>query len=102
MSIEPSGADGIIPVSTLYDDFYEYDEHHHRLVGRRTRKVYRLGDRVEVRLAQADPYTGGLKLELLEDGVGTARDRPPKRRRKKGKGGKRSGKKQKPSRGGKR
>ena len=102
VSIEPSGADGIIPVSTLYDDFYEYDEHHHRLVGRRTRKVYRLGDRVEVRLAQADPYTGGLKLELLEDGVGTARDRPPKRRRKKGKGGKRSGKKQKPSRGGKR
>ncbi len=95
VSIEPSGADGIIPVSTLYDDFYDYDEHHHRLVGRRRRRVYRLGDRVEVRLAQADPYTGGLKLELLEDGVVSGRGQPPKRRKKKGKGGK----KRKPSRG---
>jgi ribonuclease R len=99
VSIEPSGADGIIPVSTLYDDFYEYDEHHHRLVGQRRGKVYRLGDRVEVRLAQADRYTGGLKLELLEEGVPAGLNRPSKRRGAKGgKKGKRGKKRGRPAR----
>ena len=62
-----SGADGFIPISTIGEDFYEYQEAHHRLVGRTTGETFRLGDAVSVRLVEAMPYAGSLRLELLRD-----------------------------------
>ena len=62
-----SGADGFVPISTIGEDFYEYQETHHRLVGRTTGETFRLGDAVEVRLVEALPYAGSLRLELLRD-----------------------------------
>jgi ribonuclease R len=38
------------------------------LVGRRWGQVYRLGDRVQVRLVAAQPLTGGITFELIEGG----------------------------------
>ncbi|HLG87641.1 MAG TPA: ribonuclease R [Alphaproteobacteria bacterium] len=65
--LDETGADGIVPVSTLPQDFYHYEEAHHRLVGRRTGQVYRLADRVKVRLVEADPMTGSTVFRLIED-----------------------------------
>jgi len=62
-----SGADGFIPISTIGEDFYEYEEAHHRLVGRTTGETFRLGDAVQVRLVEALPYAGSLRLELLRE-----------------------------------
>ncbi|WP_119459539.1 ribonuclease R [Rhodospirillaceae bacterium SYSU D60014] len=64
-----SGADGLVPISTLPADFYDHDEARHALVGRRWGRVYSLGDPVEARLMEAEPVTGGLILQLDEDGA---------------------------------
>ena len=61
-----SGADGLVPISTLPDDFYVHDERQHCLVGRRWGRRYRLGETLTVRLAEADRTTGGLVLHLAE------------------------------------
>ncbi|BBK36885.1 ribonuclease R [Allostella sp. ATCC 35155] len=64
--LEETGADGLVPVSTLPTDFYDHDEKAHALVGRRWGRVYRLGESVRVRIVEADPATGGLVLALLD------------------------------------
>jgi ribonuclease R len=63
-----TGADGLVPISSLPSDFYDHDERDHALVGRRWGRTYRLGERVAVRLIQAEALTGGLLLELIEGG----------------------------------
>jgi ribonuclease R len=68
VQLDETGADGIIPVSSLPNDFYEHDEQRHALVGRRHGEVHRLGDRVQVRLVAAQPLTGGLTFALIEGG----------------------------------
>ncbi|MGH9767939.1 MAG: S1 RNA-binding domain-containing protein, partial [Blastocatellia bacterium] len=42
--------DGLVAVATLADDFYRFDERRHALVGRDSRRQFRLGDRVRVRV----------------------------------------------------
>jgi ribonuclease R len=42
--------DGLVPVATLTDDFYQFDERRHTLSGRSGRRRFRLGDRVRVRV----------------------------------------------------
>ena len=79
VNLTESGADGLVPMSSLGDDYYTHDETRHALVGRRTRTVFQLGDRVEVRLAEADVVTGGLRLEILRD-LGKERSGPPARK----------------------
>ena len=49
-----SRCEGMVPMAELTDDFYEYDEENLCLVGRRTKKIYRLGDAVQVKVARAD------------------------------------------------
>jgi len=69
VTLAESGADGLIPMRRLPDDYYVHDEDTHRLIGRRTSWAYTLGDPVTVRLAEADPLTGSLVLDLLEGGA---------------------------------
>jgi len=64
--LHETGADGLVPIATLPDDFYQHDAQRHCLVGKRWGRVYRLGDGVRVRLTDADTTTGGLVLEVLE------------------------------------
>jgi ribonuclease R len=46
--------EGLVHISTLVGDEYEYRERKHRLVGRRTRREYRLGDRLRVMVNRVD------------------------------------------------
>ena len=46
-------ADGMIRIKDIGNDYFEYDEKHYQLLGRRTRKSYRLGDPIRVKLAAA-------------------------------------------------
>lgn len=46
-------ADGMIRIKDVGDDYFEYDEKNYRLLGRRTKKAFRLGDPIKVRLAAA-------------------------------------------------
>ena len=62
-----SGADGLVPISSLGDEYFFHDEAAHALVGERSGLGYRLGDVVKVRLMEAAPLTGGLRFELLTE-----------------------------------
>jgi ribonuclease R len=63
-----TGADGFVPASTLGRDFYRHVESAHALVGERTGESFRLGDKVDVRLVEANPAAGALRFEILSDG----------------------------------
>ena len=67
LTLDDSGASGLIPISTLPNDFYHHVEARHALEGQRWGRVYRLGDRLRVRLVEAEPMTGGLILALDAD-----------------------------------
>ena len=81
VTLEENGADGLIPVSTLPDDFYDHDSRAHALVGRRWGRRYRLGEDLEVTLSEADPITGGLILALAGTAPGEARGGRPRSRK---------------------
>jgi ribonuclease R len=55
-----------VPVSSLPDEFWMYDEATQTLNGRRTRLSFRLAEDVEVRLAEASPITGGLVYHIMQ------------------------------------
>ena len=62
-----TGADGLVPVSSLGGEFFVHDERMHALVGERTGERWPLGMSVEVRLREATPITGGLLFEMISD-----------------------------------
>jgi len=78
VTLDETGGDGLVPVSSLPDDYYDHDEVRHRLIGKRTRKSFSLGDAAEVELAEANPLTGGLVFALVIDGKTSSR-RPVRR-----------------------
>jgi ribonuclease R len=46
--------EGMVRLADLKDDFYEFEEKNYRVIGRRRKKVYRLGDEVSVRVKKTD------------------------------------------------
>jgi len=66
VTVADSGASGIVPTSSLPDDFWMHDERAQTLSGRRTRLTFHLGQEVEARLSEASPVTGGLVFHLLQ------------------------------------
>ncbi len=68
VSLPTYGADGFIPISTLGNDYFIYDEAHQALSGEKTGVGYQLGDTVDVKLVQAIPLAGSLQFEMLSEG----------------------------------
>jgi ribonuclease R len=66
VTVEGNGANGLVPIGSLPDDFWMHDEAEQSLSGRRSRQVFRLAQDVEVRLAEASPVTGGLIFHILQ------------------------------------
>ena len=73
-------AEGLVHVSSLADDYYTYDEASHALYGGRTRKRYRLGDRVRVQVAHIDLPKRMLDFRLTQDQPDPP-ERPKKRKK---------------------
>lgn len=59
-------AEGLVRIRDLEGDFYVYDEKKYSLIGRRTKKQYRLGDKVWVRLVRVDQEKSELDFIILE------------------------------------
>ena len=72
------GGDGLVPVSTIGDEYFRYDEKAQQLVGEESGKTYRQGQKLKLRIAEADPVSGSLRFELPELQQG---ERPPPERR---------------------
>lgn len=54
VEIVETKCEGMVRLSDMTDDFYEFDEKNYRLVGRKKRKVYTLGDKLDVRVKKTD------------------------------------------------
>ena len=67
VAIEPTQIEGMVPLREIRSDFFEFDEKLYRLVGRRTRKVYKLGDAVRIRVLSANLEQRLLDFELVEN-----------------------------------
>ncbi len=58
--------EGLVRVRDMEDDYYVYDEKRFQLVGRRTKKRYRLGDKVKIQVARVDPEEREIDFTLIE------------------------------------
>ena len=72
VKLKDTGADGFVPVSTLGQDFFNYVEEAHALVGNRSGETYQLGDPVTVRLVEVIPSAGAVRFEMLTPGKKSA------------------------------
>ena len=80
VTVTDTGATGIVPFATLPDDYWHYDEREQTLTGRRTQKVFRLAQEVDVLLSEANAVTGGMVFHVLESDSGRARPVPSGKR----------------------
>jgi ribonuclease R len=75
-TVEDLGGDGLVLAKDLGREYFRYDEGAKQLVGDETGETYRIGQRLTLRLAEANPVSGSLRFELPEGSYGT----PPPRR----------------------
>jgi ribonuclease R len=68
---------GLVPLSTIEDDFYVFDEARRNLVGRRTRRMIQLGDRLTVQVAKVDTFKKQVDFCLAVEPHKPAAQRPP-------------------------
>ena len=62
----PNTVEGLVHVSSLQGDYFEYNENAYEMVGQRTGKTYRLGQTVRVQVVKADRTTRTVDFELAE------------------------------------
>ena len=62
----PNTVEGLVHVSSLQGDYFEYNENAYEMVGQRTGKTYRLGQTVRVQVVKADRMTRTVDFELAE------------------------------------
>jgi len=71
--------EGLVPLNTLIDDHYTFHENTREIIGQRSRRIFRLGQRVHVLVDRIDPVEKKIQFALLEE-------RPPQRGKARGKG----------------
>ena len=59
--------EGLVPLDSLTDDRYIYHENTKEIIGQRTRKTYRLGQRVRVLVDRIDPVQKKIQFALIEE-----------------------------------
>jgi ribonuclease R len=96
-TVDGIGGDGLVPVSTLGQDYFHYDEASQCLFGEKTRMEYRPGMRLKLRLAEANPVSGALRFELPEGGSAPRQPRRDGMGQPSGKPGYKAGKRGRPS-----
>ncbi|MEM9006809.1 MAG: ribonuclease R family protein [Cyanobacteria bacterium P01_F01_bin.86] len=74
VEIEELLVEGLVHVSSLKDDWYEYRSRQQKLVGRKNRRQFRLGDRVEVQVKSVDYYRQQIDLVAVGGGSEASED----------------------------
>jgi ribonuclease R len=69
-AVENLGGDGLLLARDLGTEYFRYDEGARTLVGDETGETYRVGQRLTLRLAEANPVSGSLRYELPEGSYG--------------------------------
>ena len=78
-TVDGLGGDGLVPVSTLGSERFFYDEAARTLDSEHGRVSYTVGQRLDLRLMEANPVSGALRFELPDAPEGGFRDRPVRR-----------------------
>lgn len=65
-TVEELGGDGLVPVRTLGAERFDYDEQQQQLEGVDSGTTYNVGQKIDLRLVEANPATGSLLFELAE------------------------------------
>ena len=66
VEIKPEMIEGMVALREMKSDFFDFDEENYRIVGKRTKKIYRLGDQVRIRVKSANLEQRLLDYELVE------------------------------------
>jgi len=69
VEIEPTMIEGMVALRDIRSDFFEFDQDHYRLVGKRSGVVYNLGDPVRIRVKKTNLEQKLLDYELIETGL---------------------------------
>ena len=69
VEVEPTKIEGMVPLRDIKSDFFEFDADRYRLVGRRSKVVYNLGDPVRIRVKKTNLEQKLLDYELIETGL---------------------------------
>ena len=69
-TVEDLGGDGLVFAKDLGREYFRYDEAARQLIGDETGETYRMGQRLTLRLAEANPISGSLRFELPEGSYG--------------------------------
>ena len=65
VEVPPSNVEGLVHVSSLKDDWYEYRSRQNRLVGRKFRRTFLVGDPVEVEIQKVDALRHQIDLAVV-------------------------------------
>ena len=76
VEIEPTKIEGMVPLREVKSDFFEFDSERYRLVGRRSHRVFNLGDEVKIRVKKANLEQSLLDYELVEADIPFAKPAP--------------------------
>jgi ribonuclease R len=76
-TVEGIGGDGLMPVRDLGGEYFRFDEASRTLVGEHSGTVFASGQKLPLRLAEANPVSGALRFEMVE-GRGAAPEREPR------------------------
>lgn len=85
-TVEALGGDGLVPAAILGSEYFRYDESSLSLTGEESGERYTTGQRLKLRLVEADPVSGNLRFELPEGAKGGPRPQRPRGPRRDGAG----------------
>ena len=81
VSLDGVYVEGLVHVTELGNDYYQFDPARHTMTGERTHHVYRLSDRLQVKIARVDMETSRIDFALVEASQEVVAVRAPKRKR---------------------
>ncbi len=67
VTIEENGAEGLVHISKLGQDFFKFMEKEYKIIGEKTGKTFRLGDRVKIKVAGVNMEEKKLDFELIAE-----------------------------------
>jgi len=69
-TVEGIGGDGLMPVRDIGGEYFKFDEVGRRLVGEDSGTVFSSGQKLQLRLAEANPVSGALRFEMIDGKAG--------------------------------
>ena len=67
---------GLVPVSSMDDDFYIFDATRSRLIGKHSRKILKAGDELRVQVARVDPFKQQIDFKIARESRSTKAGKP--------------------------